>query len=241
MKMNSTKVNWDSTNIGENYPGVTLPLTFSFIKDAYANVYENYVKLIGVRKELIENNRNIMRNMLGYVKGHVFYNIDNWYKFLTFMPGYNYNKKFFEAMLDPAEKKKQEDDTLQINLNRIDSLKILIKFVYLLFSFGSLHNKFEKEFRKLFQKYTNYTLSNLDNFTLTAFFEYLQDNFFSIWSITIVNDFRVMIYFGLLNKFTERFKEEKEDILRDIYSAKKQPESITLINRIIDLAYKIKK
>lgn len=239
--MTITKVNWDSTNIGENYPGITLPLTYSFIKDAYANVYENYLKLIGVRKELIENNRNIMRNMLGYVKGHVFYNIDNWYRFLTFMPGYNYNKKFFEAMLDPAEKKKQEDGTLQIYLNRIDSLKVLLKFVYLLFFSGSLHNKFEKEFQKLHQKYTSHKLSNLDNFALTSLFEYLQDNFFSIWSITIVNDFKVMIFFGLLNKLAEKFKNEKDDILRDIYSAKKQPGSITLINRIIDIAYKIKK
>ena len=238
--MKRTKVNWDSTNIGENYPGITLPLTYSFIKDAYSNVYENYLKLIGVRKELIDNYRDIMRNMLGYIKGYVFYNIDNWYKFLTFMPGYRFNKKFFELMLDPAEKKKPERKPPQIILSSIESIKIILNFLFLIFTFDSFHKKFEKDFLNLHTKYTDHKLSGLDNFELTALFRYLQDRFFSIWSITIVNDFKVMIFFGLLNKFAERFRGEKDDILRDIYSAKRQPGSISIINRIIRIADEIK-
>src|SRR5690606_23319304 len=39
---------WDCTNIAENYPGVTLPLSYSFIRGLYARVYPNFFRLLGV-------------------------------------------------------------------------------------------------------------------------------------------------------------------------------------------------
>ena len=42
---------WDNSNIVESYSGITLPLTFSFIKIAYSNVYDEFSKLMKVSKK----------------------------------------------------------------------------------------------------------------------------------------------------------------------------------------------
>lgn len=239
--MKETIISWDSTNIGENYPGITLPLTYSFIKDAYAAVYENYLALIGIRKDVIRNNLHIMHNMLGYVNGQVFYNIRNWYKFLTFMPGYEFNKKFFEDMLDPVIKNKEKEKPSEIELSKKESLLILLNFIFKIMAYGSLHRKFLKCFNNLYHKFSSQNLKKLDNLELANLFDYLQNNFFSIWAITIINDFRVMVFFGLLNKFAEHISGDKETLLREVYDAKKHPRSVDLIRKIGEIGETIKK
>ena len=157
---------WDRTNIGENYPGITLPLTYSFIKDAYSNVYENFLLRIGVKQDTIDTNRVALSNMLGYVHGHVFYNIDYWYEFLQFMPGYRFNKKFFEAMLDPAAIKGRDKKIYK--LGNWESLRIAFRFFLSLVFFRPLNAYFERTFRKLSRDFKKVSLSSLNNFELVS-------------------------------------------------------------------------
>ena len=39
---------WDNSNIVESYSGVTTPLTFSFAREIYQHVYEQFCRLMGV-------------------------------------------------------------------------------------------------------------------------------------------------------------------------------------------------
>lgn len=232
------KIAWDRTNIGENYPGITLPLTYSFIKDAYAYVYKKFLRLLGVRENLMTEHRYIMENMLGYIQGRVFYNIEHWYKFLQFLPGYKYNQEFFETMLDPVEKKASVDKT---KIGHTDSFTILFKFIVCLILFRFYHRKFVQKFHKINKKYESIAISKLDYFKLVALFENIESDFFSIWPITIVNDFKVMIFLGLLSKFSKKFGDnESAKIMKSVYSLKNQPHSVIPLQSIIDLALVIK-
>ena len=44
------EVIWDNSNIIESYSGVTTPLTFSFIKDVYTEVYKQFLLIMGVEQ-----------------------------------------------------------------------------------------------------------------------------------------------------------------------------------------------
>jgi pyruvate,water dikinase len=228
--MINRNINWDSTNIGENYPGITLPLTYTFVKDAYSRVYANFLSRIGVNQLLIDNNRTSLDNMLGYINGHIYYNIDNWYLFLQFLPGYRFNKRFFEAMLDPVSQKTGGNAAVKISLTR--SLYIILKFSLSLIFFGNLHRIFEKKYRLLFRKFKVNKLPDLDNFSLVNLFRILENDFFSIWAITIINDFRVMIFYGLLKSVAESHPGAASEIYRNIYNLKNQPRSILPLSQI---------
>ena len=101
------EVIWDNSNIIESYSGVTTPLTFSFIKDVYTEVYKQFLLIMGVEQELIEENSDIFQ-MLGLIEGRVYYNLLNWYRLLRLMPGYEINAGFMESMMGVKQKLNQE-------------------------------------------------------------------------------------------------------------------------------------
>jgi len=85
---------WDNSNIIESYSGVTSPMTFSFIRHAYAVVYNCFSEVMGIPQKTIRKNQNVYRNMLGLFEGQVYYNLQNWYRLIQQFPGYEYNKAF---------------------------------------------------------------------------------------------------------------------------------------------------
>ncbi len=99
---------WDNSNIIESYSGVTSPLTFSFASQAYRQVYIQFCEVIGVPKEMIRQNEKTFRNMLGLIRGHIYYNLINWYKLILMLPGSSNNKAFMETMMGVKQGLKPE-------------------------------------------------------------------------------------------------------------------------------------
>ncbi len=93
---------WDNANIVESYSGVTSPLTFSFARHVYSQVYRAFCRLLGVPDAVITANGPVFDNMLGYVDGHVYYNLLNWYRALALLPGFRVNRRFMEQMMGVA-------------------------------------------------------------------------------------------------------------------------------------------
>ena len=239
--MKQFKTVWDKTNIGENYPGITSPLTYSFIRDAYSNVYEHFIRLVGVDETTIENNQAIFENMLGYVQGEVFYNINNWYELVKLLPGYSYNKGFFENMLGPVAEKKGTTKGNNTPGMIWNNRRIIVKFLCSIIFIGPLYKNFDKEFRENYDIYKSMDLKKLDNFKLVAAFEKLQNRFFSAWTYTIVNDFRVMIYYGMLTQFVKKhFPNSSNQTLSSVYGIKNKPESIKPLKELIKIAQLIR-
>ena len=56
----------------------------------------------GVSEKQIADHAHVFQNTLGYLDGHVYYQIDNWYEMVKLIPGSAHNQAFFAAMLQPA-------------------------------------------------------------------------------------------------------------------------------------------
>src|SRR5262249_55840676 len=94
---------WDNSNIVESYSGVTTPLTFSFARGVYEDVYRQFCRLMGVSQRQIESHQPVFPNMLGRVRGRVYYNLLNWYRTLALLPGFQFNRTFMERMMGVRE------------------------------------------------------------------------------------------------------------------------------------------
>ncbi len=94
---------WDNSNIVESYGGVTAPLTFSFACYVYTHVYQQFCRILGVSEERIQAHGGVFARLLGYVDGHVYYNLLNWYRILAMLPGFAINRRYMEQMLGVAE------------------------------------------------------------------------------------------------------------------------------------------
>ena len=69
----SDAIIWDNSNIVESYAGVTTPLTFSHVNHAYREVYIQTCGLLGVPQSVIEEHEGMFRNMLGLIRGRIYY------------------------------------------------------------------------------------------------------------------------------------------------------------------------
>jgi rifampicin phosphotransferase len=94
---------WDNSNISESYNGVTTPLTFSFARKAYENVYLQFCRLMQVPQYKIEENASVFPCMIGLLNGTIYYNLLNWYRLLSLLPGYSVNRRFMEQMMGVKE------------------------------------------------------------------------------------------------------------------------------------------
>jgi pyruvate,water dikinase len=94
---------WDNSNIIESYCGVTTPLTFSFARSVYEDVYRQFCRLMGVSGRVIAEHQQVFANLLGLVRGRVYYNLIHWYRLLGLLPGFEFNRSFMERMMGVRE------------------------------------------------------------------------------------------------------------------------------------------
>ena len=92
-------VYYDSANIAESYSGQISPLTISFATHIYEEVYRQLVHHSGVSQEKLKAYKDVFNNMVNSFNGRLFYNMNNWYKMMSFIPGYNRNKENLEVMI----------------------------------------------------------------------------------------------------------------------------------------------
>ncbi|APC15206.1 hypothetical protein BLL42_05525 [Pseudomonas frederiksbergensis] len=77
VNMEQQAVFWSNYNLTENYPGLSTPLTFSFSQKFYtALLTDAYVKL-GATRSSLESKKHFIDNVLGYLGGGIYYNINN--------------------------------------------------------------------------------------------------------------------------------------------------------------------
>ncbi|MGO9711634.1 MAG: PEP/pyruvate-binding domain-containing protein [Polyangiaceae bacterium] len=88
---------FDSSNIVESFPGLTSPLTFTFIRRSYEEAFREAQRRTGVPEATLEANRHVHANLVGILDGRVYYNILHWYRLFTWVPG-------FEGLLPAWEK-----------------------------------------------------------------------------------------------------------------------------------------
>ena len=233
---------WDNSNIIESYPGITTPLTFSFIIKMYEMVYRQFVEMMGVEKKSIEANSSIFENTLGLVRGRVYYNLLNWYKMLAMVPGYSINAENMERMMGVKEK-----FNLKENLTMTKS-KARWRMVVMVYKMIRLHFKLPRE-RKNFQIFLNKVISdyqNIDFKTKTSdeiidLYNQFENKLLLKWKAPLINDFFAMIWFGMLEKKTQKHLFENPTIHNDLLCGSQDIISVEPIHRTIEICELISK
>ncbi len=195
---------FDNSNIQESYCGVTTPLTFSFANRAYATVYEQTMRLLGVSEGRITEHRDMLDNMLGLVNGRVYYNINNWYRGLLLLPSFKTNKADMERMMgltDPVDLVQDRQFTLMEKLLRLP--QVLRALVTLLRGFRQMGQRvvdFNTLFESAYQSIDRPHLHTLTPGELIDEARRLDRDLLQRWTSPIINDFYVMMMNGKVHR-----------------------------------------
>lgn len=199
---------WDNSNIVESYAGVTTPLTFSFARSVYEDVYRQFCGMVGVEDALVERNRHVFANMLGLVRGRVYYNLLNWYRTLALLPGFALNRAFMERMMGVREKLDDPPPAPRAASPARDALRV----ARMLRKLASANRGLAREV-PAFHARVDAALAPLaredfaawDADALLALYRRLEEELLRHWQTPLVNDFFAMIWFGVLGRLTERW------------------------------------
>jgi phosphohistidine swiveling domain-containing protein len=197
---------WDNSNITESYCGVTTPLTFSFARRAYEGVYREFCVLLSVRRDKIAAHDQTYRELLGLVRGRVYYNLLNWYRILSLLPGFTVNRRFMEQMMGVKEALPEEIvaelGQAGVGARLRDALDLVRMGGALCLNHFLLPRKI-RQFRARLEaalEPPERPLEAMDAAALGAYFLALQGRLLKRWDAPLLNDFLAMIFHGLLRK-----------------------------------------
>ncbi len=211
------KINvFDNSNIVESYGGITTPLTFSFIRMVYENVYIELCKIFNVKQEKIEMNSQMFKNMLALIDGRVYYNLYGWYGMLSMFPGLGNNKKFMEQMM--GVKESLPDSLFPVPQATFkDKIGLLSTGYGLIKGFLKIRKMTEKFYNRLNDALEDKNIENMDLYELHDYYYELEKKLLHKWDAPLVNDFLAMIFYGNLKKECKKiFKEDGEMIHNDL-------------------------
>ncbi len=199
---------WDNSNIAESYGGVTTPLTFSFARRAYAAVYRQFCRLLRVPERRIEAHADTFDGMIGLVRGHVFYNLANWYRVLALLPGYRTNARFMEGMMGMREGIPDELRPAPVTEGRLADALALARTTLGLVTAHARLPAMRRAFLLRLDAALALPPGGLDAYDLdglAAYYLRLDRALLARWDAPLVNDFFAMIHFGLAQRLAERW------------------------------------
>jgi pyruvate,water dikinase len=202
---------WDNSNIAESYNGITTPLTFSFARRAYEEVYRQFCRILRVPESAIAENDEIFSHMLGLVRGRVYYNLLNWYRLLALLPGFTVNRSFMEQMMGVKE---GLPDSIAADLGKAtwrtrmyDRLRLATSLVALAgnhLRIGRLIRRFyDRLAHALGERCPDLAAMRCDE--LAAYYRSLERQLLTRWDAPLINDFLAMIFYGVLRQLTAKW------------------------------------
>jgi rifampicin phosphotransferase len=202
---------WDNSNISESYAGVTTPLTFSFARHVYEEVYRQLCRTLGAPESLMLEHADTFHHMLGLIQGRVYYNLLSWYRLLALLPGFTVNRRFMEQMMGVKEGL-PESVLAELSAatwrDRVDDARRLATaIVGLAVAYMRLPGSIRRFQRRLDAALgtTPPPLESMRADELVAYYRQLERQLVTRWDAPLVNDLFAMMLYGVLRTLAARW------------------------------------
>lgn len=211
---------WDNSNIAESYGGVTTPLTFSFAREVYEEVYRQFVKILRVPAHRIEAGRDVFARMLGLIRGRVYYNLLSWYRVLAMLPGFAVNRHFMEQMMGVKEGLPEEALPYVTSPHK-PSLKDYAEIGGMITGLVACHWTLPSKIRAFYARLDEVLrpgaipIEQMRPDELAVAYRLLQRQLLTRWDAPLINDFFAMIYFGLSRKLLSAWCGDDDGTLQN--------------------------
>lgn len=200
----------DNSNIVESYPGITLPLTQSFIRTAYYRVFRSVLLRLTHEPKTVGELDEILRNMVDSANGRIYYRISNWYDIILFLPFSGKIIPIWQEMLGVKNKSVTSHIAKKISFRT--HLQVSFSFIYLIITCPKLMRKLDEEFGEMIRFFDSLNLDKASGREIIGHYKNLLDKVTDKWDITLVNDMYSFIFTGLLKARLKAKKVGDSDV-----------------------------
>lgn len=187
----------DSSNISESYPEISLPMTVSFVREVYYQVFRNCVKRATKNDGTAQRIDASLRSMTDSVNGRIYYRISNWYDILSLLPFSRRIIPVWQEMLGVHEKEVTHTNK---GAGLMTKLRVTASFFQLLSANRRNMKELDDYFGIVYRKYSERIDNTDDPCELLELYCGLRDELAEHWDLTLVNDLYTFIFTGLLKK-----------------------------------------
>lgn len=196
LKKDAPVIILDNSNIVESYPGITLPLTQSFIRDSYYQVFRSLLLHLTGERKTVRHMDHILQNMVDMANGRVYYRISNWYDILLLLPFHRKLIPLWQEMMGVGNK--TVSSCLEGRVRKITRLKTACSFFRLLCTCPRKMEELDSYFSKIQKHFRSLDMTSMDNRALLKAYHTLKDMTIQRWDMTLVNDMYAFLFTGLL-------------------------------------------
>jgi phosphohistidine swiveling domain-containing protein len=227
------------TNLSESYPSVTSPMTGSFVKLAYSEVYQEIGQLFLYRKKSKIKFQSVCSNLISYIEGHLYYHVKSYYQLLHFLPGKDKNIESWHKMIGGKSLLNNFSEETK-TFEKINPLEKILFFSQM-FEIFLFHSKI---FKKLCSRWMNQIKNHEKKFNdlepeiLILKLEKLLKSTKG-FGLTALNDYFIMIGQRILNFYFKKYHIDEKYFL-DSLKTKMGVESLKPEEAINELVLKLK-
>ncbi|MBQ3852910.1 MAG: phosphoenolpyruvate synthase [Lachnospiraceae bacterium] len=224
----------DNSNIVESYPGLSLPLTISFVDIVYSGVFRGVSARVLKNDKELSKHEDVFRNMVGHANGRVYYKISNWYTVLKFLP---FNKKIIPVWQEMLGVKNKSYDEKSVELTAGTRFMTYLNSFYEITSVPRHMKKLEKTFASVNEYFHSQFRKDSTPEELIGLYNEIREKLLSVWDVTLLNDTYSFVYTGLVK---HRLKKKSRDdaYINRYISGITNIESMKPIKALVELAYR---
>ncbi|HEX5718506.1 MAG TPA: PEP/pyruvate-binding domain-containing protein [Thermoanaerobaculia bacterium] len=93
------RIPWDHQNWAENYPGVTLPMTYSVTRRLEKVTYRCFAEMMRIDPAAVAAHQVAFETSLGYIRGRIYTHGLNRYRLFRLIPGISFHRKALLGLL----------------------------------------------------------------------------------------------------------------------------------------------
>ena len=224
---------FDNSNIVESYPGLSLPLTVSFVETVFAGVFKDAGRRLLKNKKELEKRYDILENTVGTANGRLYYNLNSWYSAIKFLP---FSKKIIAVWQELVGVKYKEYDESKNEISPF--IKASVYFNTLTELLATPRNM--KKLNERFINIKNYVYKRFEEEMsakeILELYDKIQEQLLSCWGITLLNDTYAFIFTGLLKARLKKKYDDHEELANSYISGITDIESMKPVREMVRIA-----
>ncbi|WP_343667591.1 PEP/pyruvate-binding domain-containing protein [Chitinophaga sp.] len=214
---------WDNSNLSINYPGVTLPLTSSYMRYSYSRAYISMARFLGAGASFVARNNELFQNMLGTIQGGMYYNITAWQQLLYQLPFGRKTSRLITKMMGAADAKFSKPAT---RFSPLVYAKLFFNLMKSIVFFGYYKRKYLAQYHQTLSLFEGTPLGSHE--ALIALHDQLASALSRYWYPPMINGFFAMLSYN-------GFKKIIPDLLNDAISGIGDVISVEIVRALQEL------
>ncbi|MBQ7543002.1 MAG: phosphoenolpyruvate synthase [Clostridia bacterium] len=224
---------FDNSNIVESYPGLSLPLTVSFVHSVYAGVFESAGRRLLKNRDALEALRHVFGDTVGCANGRMYYKLSNWYEIINCLP---LHKKFLPIWQEMVGVQYKDAFRAEVHMPAHQRAAVYVNTLWELLRAPHNMEKLHLKFSGIEQYVTEQFRRVLEPKEIFALYDLIEKRILSDWGLTLLNDTYAFLFTGLLKQRLKKKGAEYETKTNDYISGIANIESLRPIREMVRLA-----